>query len=49
VRKTLKRLKAKSLFEKVGEIKDLRMERKKLHSLKDISVIAVCGADNWED
>jgi predicted transposase YbfD/YdcC len=53
VRKTLKQLKAKSLFEKVGEIKDPRMERKKLHSLKDILVIAVCGticgADNWED
>jgi predicted transposase YbfD/YdcC len=49
----LKQLKAKSLFEKVGEIKDPRMERKKLHSLKDILVIAVCaticGADNWED
>ena len=49
----MKQLKAKSLFEKVGEIKDPRMERKKLHSLKDILVIAVCaticGADNWED
>lgn len=49
----MKRLKAKSLFEKVGEIKDPRMERKKLHSLKDILVMAVCaticGADNWED
>jgi DDE_Tnp_1-associated len=53
VRKTLKQLKAKSLFEKVEGIKDPRMERKKLHSLKDILVIAVCGticgADNWED
>jgi predicted transposase YbfD/YdcC len=49
----LKVLKAKSLFEKVGEIKDPRVERTKLHSLKDILVIAVCGticgADNWED
>ena len=41
--KKLKRLKAKSLFEKVGEIKDPRMERRKLHSLKDILVIAVCA------
>jgi predicted transposase YbfD/YdcC len=53
VRKTLKQLKAESLFEKVEGIKDPRMERKKLHSLKDILVIAVCGticgADNWED
>jgi predicted transposase YbfD/YdcC len=53
VRKTLKQLKAKSLFEKVGEIKDPRMERKKLHSLKDILIIAVCaticGADNREE
>ncbi len=49
----MKQLKAKSLFEKVGEIKDPRIERKKLHSLKDILVMAVCaticGADNWED
>ncbi len=46
-------LKAKTLFEKVEEIKDPRLERRKLHSLKDILVIAVCaticGADNWED
>jgi predicted transposase YbfD/YdcC len=49
----LKKLKAKSLFEKVGEIKDPRIERTKLHCLKDILVIAVCaticGADNWEE
>ena len=49
----MKQLKAKALFETVGEIKDPRIERKKLHSLKDILVIAVCaticGADNWEE
>jgi predicted transposase YbfD/YdcC len=49
----LKQLKAKTLFERVEEIKDPRIEPKKLHSLKDILVIAVCaticGADNWED
>ena len=49
----MKQLKAKTLFERVEEIKDPRIEPKKLHSLKDILVIAVCaticGADNWED
>ena len=49
----MKHLQTKTLFEQVGEIKDPRIERKKLHSLKDILVIAVCaticGADNWED
>jgi len=49
----LKQLKAETLFEKVGEIKDPRVERTKLHSLKDILVMAVCGticgADNWEE
>jgi predicted transposase YbfD/YdcC len=49
----LKKLETKTLFERVGKIKDPRIERKKLHSLKDILVIAVCaticGADNWED
>jgi len=49
----LKQLKAGTLFEKVGEIKDPRVERTKLHSLKDILVMAVCGticgADNWEE
>lgn len=49
----MKQLKAKTLFERVEEIEDPRIERKKLHSLKDILVIAVCaticGADNWED
>jgi len=49
----LKQLKTKTLFEKVEEIKDPRIERKKLHLLKDILVIAVCaticGADNWEE
>ncbi len=49
----MKQLETKTLFEQVGKIKDPRIERKKLHSLKDILVIAVCaticGADNWED
>ncbi len=49
----MKQLETKTLFERVGEIKDPRLERKKLHSLKSILVIAVCaticGADNWED
>ena len=49
----MKQLKAETLFERVGEIKDPRKERTKLHLLKDILVIAVCaticGADNWED
>ena len=49
----MKQLKAKPLFERIDEIKDPRIERKKLHSLKNILVIAVCaticGADNWED
>lgn len=49
----MNQLRAKPLFERVNEIKDPRIERKKLHSLKDILVIAVCaticGADNWED
>ena len=49
----MKKLETKTLFERVGKIKDPRIERKKLHSLKDILVIAVCaticGADNWED
>jgi len=49
----LKQLKSRTLFERVGEIKDPRVERTKLHSLKDILVIAVCGticgANNWED
>jgi predicted transposase YbfD/YdcC len=51
-RKYLK-LKAETLFERVSEIKDPRVERTKLHSLKDILVIAVCGticgANNWEE
>ena len=49
----MKQLKAQTLFERVGEIKDPRVERTKLHLLKDIMVIAVCaticGADNWEE
>lgn len=49
----MKQLKSRTLFERVGEIKDPRVERTKLHSLKDILVIAVCGticgANNWED
>ena len=49
----MKPLKAETLFERVGAIKDPRLERTKLHSLKDILVIAVCaticGADNWEE
>ena len=53
MREKLKKLKTKTLFETVGEIKDPRMERKKLHLLKDILLIAVCatigGADGWEE
>lgn len=49
----MKQLKAQTLFERVEEIKDPRVERTKLHCLKDILVIAVCGticgADNWEE
>jgi predicted transposase YbfD/YdcC len=49
----LKQLKAQTLFDRVEEIKDPRVERTKLHSLKDILVMAVCaticGADNWEE
>ncbi len=49
----MKQLKAKALFERVEDVKDPRIERKKLHSLKDILVTAVCaticGADNWEE
>ncbi len=49
----MKQLKVKTLFERVEEIKDPRVERTKLHSLKDILVMAVCaticGADNWEE
>ena len=49
----MKQLKVKTLFESVEEIKDPRVERTKLHSLKDILVMAVCaticGADNWEE
>ena len=41
------------MFESIETIKDPRVERTKLHSLKDILVIAVCaticGADDWED
>ena len=37
----------------MGEIKDPRKERKKLHLAKDILMIAVCatrgGADGWEE
>jgi predicted transposase YbfD/YdcC len=49
----LGKLKGKTLFENLETIKDPRVERTKLHSLKDILVIAVCaticGADDWED
>ena len=49
----MKQLKAQTLFERVEEIKDPRVERTKLHLLKDILVMAVCaticGADNWEE
>ncbi len=49
----MKQLKAQTLFERVGEIKDPRVERTKLYSLKDILVLTVCaticGADNWEE
>lgn len=47
------KLKAETLFERVSEIKDPRVERTKLYSLRDILVIAVCGticgANNWEE
>lgn len=47
------KLKAETLFDRVSEIKDPRIERTKLHSLRDILVIAVCGticgANNWEE
>ncbi len=47
------KLKAQTLFDRVSEIKDPRVERTKLHSLRDILVIAVCGticgANNWEE
>ncbi|MCA1624075.1 MAG: ISAs1 family transposase [Acidobacteria bacterium] len=46
-------LKVKTLFEHLSEIQDPRLERKKLHLLTDILVIAVCaficGAETWED
>ena len=49
----MKQLKAQTLFDRVGEIKDPRVERTKLYLLKDILVMAVCaticGADNWEE
>ena len=49
----MKQLKAQTLFDRVEEIKDPRVERTKLHLLKDILVMAVCaticGADNWEE
>lgn len=36
-----------------GQIEDPRIERRKLHKLLDIIVIAICavicGADNWVD
>ena len=47
------KLKAETLFDRVRGIKDPRVERTKLHSLRDILVIAVCGticgANNWEE
>ncbi len=47
------KLKAETLFERVSEIKDPRIERTKLHSLRNILVMAVCGticgANNWEE
>lgn len=49
----MKQLEAKSLFENLSEIEDPRIERRKLHSLIDILVIAVCAficaAETWED
>ena len=49
----MKQIQAQTLFDRVGEIKDPRMERKKLHSLKDIVVMAVCatigGANGWDE
>lgn len=39
------------IFEHFKDIKDPRIDRKKLHSLTDILVIGIsavlCGADNW--
>lgn len=44
---------AASIEEHFGSIRDPRIERRKLHKLVDILVIAICaaicGADTWED
>ena len=49
----MKHLKSRTLFESLSEIRDLRVERTKLHALTDILLIAVCamisGAEDWED
>lgn len=41
------------IAEHFGELKDPRLERTRLHNLKDILIIAICavicGADTWED
>ena len=42
-----------SIVEHFSELKDFRIERKKLHALPDILVLSVCavisGAEGWED
>lgn len=42
-----------SFIEHFSELKDPRMDRKKLHALIDILVLVVCamisGAEGWED
>ncbi len=49
--KDLSELKAQTLFESLTVIKDPRVERTRLHSLRDILVIAICamicGAEDW--
>jgi len=44
---------AAGIEEHFGSIRDPRIDRKKLHKLLDIMVIAICaaicGADTWED
>jgi len=49
----MEKLKAKSLFDRLQEISDPRVERTKRHLLVDILVIAICavicGAESWEE
>lgn len=39
---------AAGIEEHFSGIEDPRIDRKKLHQLLDIMVIAICGADTWE-